>query len=92
MTSKVRESSPLAGKPVVVEKGEYAGCVFDVEDYACNVFGKIGWVFMFENPTVLEFVATHKHRADDELCALYGHIGMFAHVLQSDELGEVLDD
>lgn len=92
MTSEVRERSRLAGKSVVVKKGDFVGCIFDVEDYACNVFGRADWIFMFGNPTVLEFVATHKHRDDDERCALYGHIGMFAHVLQSDEIGEVCDD
>ena len=92
MTNGVRERSQLAGKSVVVKKGDFVGCIFDVEDYACNVFGRDDWIFLFGNPTVLEFVARHKHRDDDGRCALYGHIGMFAHVLQSDEIGEVLDD
>ena len=92
MTNGVRERSRLAGKSVVVKKGDFEGCIFDVEDYACNVFGGTDWIFLFGNPTVLEFVATHKHRDDDDLGALYGHIGMFAHVLQTDEIGEVCDD
>ena len=91
MTNGVRERSRLAGKSVVVKKGDFEGCIFDVEDYACNVFGRADWIFLFGNPTVLEFVAKHKYRNDDERCALYGHIGMFAHVLQSDEIGEVCD-
>ena len=88
----IRERSSLAGKSVVVKKGDFEGCVFDVEDYACNVFGTLDWVFLLGNPTVVEFLARHKRRNDDERCALYGHIGMFAHILQSDEIGEVHGD
>lgn len=80
------DSSPLAGKTVEVISGRFNGELFRVEDFACNVFGTIEWELLFGNPTVLEFLATHKYYPGIEKSALYGKVGMFAHVFCPEEL------
>ena len=80
------ESSTLAGKTVKIALGEFEGESFAVEDFACNVLGTDRWIMNYGNPTVLEYLMTHSYYPGATTSALYGKVGMFAHILDFAEL------
>lgn len=94
---------PVKGADIVIESGPMAGEVFQVEDWARNVMAKgIEWPSDLRNSSVLMF---WMHRQDllkgvqasqleyfrTSLTGLYGHIGMYGHLMMPEELGIEVD-
>lgn len=79
--------SPLAGETCMVVKGMYEGLEFEVEDYACNVFGSKTWLLEKRgNPAVIGFRMTHTFDPSHESRALYGKIGGLGVILAETEV------
>lgn len=87
-----RARHPLAGQTVRLKEGimpfmvgDAAGAEFVVEDWACNVFGQSVWD-MDGNPAALEYAIriSSTHPMDDN--AVYGKVGMFAHIVHDTEI------
>jgi hypothetical protein len=92
-TSKViihQTPHPLAGKEVVIKKGEWAGKTFRVEDYWDRAAG-ISWKNAEGNPACLIYAmrtGTQNFRVpmnDEVLYGKIGNSGNLIHVLELEE-------
>ena len=85
------DACPYSGKTVSIVGGPYTGEEFDVEDYACNVFGTVAWELMTNNPAILDYLAGHGFELSNSehsycITAMYGHVGGFGKVIRLEEI------
>lgn len=86
-----KESHPLAGKTVVIARGDLKGKIFRVEDYWDKLTGR-SWGESQGNPACIIYamrtgLQKFEVPSDDEV--LYGKIGSLGHLVHVNEIGEI---